>query len=304
MTKVLIGLRHLFDGADAELYTLPDPVIQLRRAVALLAEYDLPAPPAAMVVLDGLVEQTRQAAKDGQPLPDAAPVLAAEEANKAYEHQRRILNDAGERTENELLSVAAANADTIISVHLRPAHDAVVARLAEAAKLTTQYPDARSALTAGAKVRAAVAELPSLCQVHGAILVARAALTRLPGCQPAHPDSPTSWIANAEEIWPSENWGRGRPPWPEGPDGLLFLVRNGAKLWMPTAAEEDRAFEETSLFAALVQAQRNRANLQGMRQIYQPSAEKLAGTAEGRNPIAAGLAQGDAPPDVVRGGGE
>lgn len=244
MSRVNAELARLFDGADADLYTLPPEIGALRKAIDRLSE---PQPPAEAVgtVLDRVIGQTKQAAIAGTDLPDPTALLHAEQQQAIDLHRQRVIGDAREQLGERLVYTVSDLASTIITDHLRPVHDAVVAELSDSAKLTEQYEDnPRAALTAPARVRAALAGQPELYERYTAVIYARSTVLGCNAVPQRDVEQVLSGVRNAEQLWPRRARYGTACPWPDGLPGLLWQLRNGAELWLPTAAEQDARYEE------------------------------------------------------------
>lgn len=244
MSKTLAALeQNIFTPADAGLFTLPEQVNQVRAALARLTIGTTDQPPGPDATMELLVHQAKEAAKAGTDLPDPVSVLTAHQNQKVHQYRQQMIARATEETESEVYRSVMDSADEIIREHLRPVHDSTVASLRASLEISGSYADdPRSALTAPVKIRTALAEQPTLHDRLEIVNAARTVLFRQPDYEPQYePDSLHSWIRNAEEVWPRVD-RRTRRPWPDGLAGTTWLLRHGAVLWMPTAAEHDAAW--------------------------------------------------------------
>lgn len=245
MSRVNMRLARLFEPADAGVYELPSEITAIRKAIDRL---HMPTAEVQSVsaVLARLTAETRAAAIAGsEDLPDASAVMVAEREQAVDLHRQRIVADARDQLSESLIATVADQADRIIGEYLRPAHDAAVAALADSAALTAQYEsDPRAALTAPAKVRTALAGQPDSYQRYITCIQARSVVLGC-GAVPQRDDTQIlSGIHNAEDLWPRRARPTAARPWPDGLAGVLWLLRNGAELWLPTAAEQDERYEE------------------------------------------------------------
>jgi len=245
MSRVNVRLARLSEPADAGVYELPSELTAIRKAIDRL---HLPTAEVQSVgdVLARLTAETRAAAIAGSDdLPDVSAVLVAEQEEATELHRQRIVADARDQLSESLIATVADQADRIIGEYLRPAHDGAVAALADSAALTAQYEsDPRAALTAPAKVRSALAGQPDSYQRYVTCIQAR---TVVLGCAAVPQRDDTNILANirnAEDLWPRRSRYTAACPWPDGLAGVLWLLRHGAELWLPTAAEQDERYEQ------------------------------------------------------------
>ncbi len=244
MSRVNVRLARLFDPSDAAVYALPAEVTAIRKAIERLNR-PVSEVPSASAVLARLTAETRAAAVAGSAdLPDASAVLAAEQEQTTELHRQRIVGDAREQLSESLIATVADLADRIIVDYLRPAFDDAVAALADSAALTEAYEvDPRAALTAPAKTRSAMAGQPDSYRKYIAAIEARSVVLGCGAAPQRDVEQILSGIRNAEQLWPRRARYTAARPWPDGMAGVLWLLRHGGQLWLPTAGEQDAEYE-------------------------------------------------------------
>jgi hypothetical protein len=262
------AFKHLFDLADdpGNEVTLPADVRRARNAHAYLidARVELGRPTNYLGALDTLIADVVDAAADGRPLPDVAAIQQAAKAEtQAIEDRRGVINQAIDHA-SELLDMAIRdNASRIITEHLRPHHDQIVAELTQAVAVIAKYPTVLDAFKATARDQKLYASALELRAQYRAVRAAWEAVSRV-GPPVEHDISGEfAMVRNVNEVWTegrAQNVGR---PWPDGDAGLDWLVTHGAQLWLPTAAERDARWLEVHELAGqriqAAQAERERA---------------------------------------------
>ena len=254
----------LFAPAARGDFTLPTHLLAMREGIARL---DAEPRPVIITDLDErarLIEETIGAAVNGGPLPatdaiQAARIRAAEAADR-----QEILIHATLGLTSRVGSEIALAGDEIITEHLRPAHDALIAEMTATLAITAEFDDdPGSALTASSKVRNAFAALPGLRASYVMLATARRVIETC-GYRPVKDvDGQFSSIRNINELQtPGLRQHGAKPPWAEG--GETWLIRNGGHLWMPTADEQDARWQEV-FGAALEERKRNMHDLAGYR---------------------------------------
>jgi hypothetical protein len=238
-------LTAVFQGADQDVFTLPDEVVQARRTLAALdaAVVELPDPAVAQ---DKLLHNILDAARSNAPMPDARAVIKLREQRQAAEELAARLAEAREIASRELVTLTWDLGDTIVTEHLRPAFDDVLRAARAAAEDTGNTSDDETALLhMGEKQRAAWAALDALASRYAAIRNAQRQLQE--GQVQKDTDGLLAEVRNLKQLWPAAgtNMAR-RPPWPTHSQRarLRWLVTSGAELWMPTAAERDSLWAE------------------------------------------------------------
>jgi hypothetical protein len=257
---------NLFAPAARGDFTLPAKLLAMREGIARLD-----AEPRPVIVTDldehaRLIEETITAAVAGQSLPDTSAVQTARaQSIEAADRQTILIGATGGFT-SRLSGAIEAAGDEIITAHLRPAHDALIAELTATLLITGEYNDEpAAALTASTKVRTAFAALPGLRAGFDVLGSARRVI-EMCGYRPTKDvDNQFSYIRNINELQtPGLRQHGAKPPWAEG--GVTWLIRNGGHLWMPTADEQDARWQEV-FGAALDERKRNQHDLAGYRAI-------------------------------------
>lgn len=241
--------RHwsLITGALVDnAYKLPDEVVHAVETRQRL--YDLSGQLVEVPSVD-LAERMYLTARDGPSLPgtDLASLDAiATETTRLAAHQAVVQAsyDARERACGAVRGAIRANADEVLDL-LRDAHDdAVIDATTLCSKidshgLTDQWPD-----EAPADVRKARVQLKAVGVRYGHIGSARRILgSFLDPCR-IDLDGEFAEMTNRADLF-TPAWRLPTPaPWDgKAPDARLYLlVRMGAKLWMPSPAEQDAAY--------------------------------------------------------------
>lgn len=246
----LIQLRPLLDGAASGIYTLPAEVLELRAGIDALAAQ--PAPTLTEdAVRDQLTAATVAAARRGEPLPDLTPLLDARRADELERARQGIVVDAEDRARAQLGTAVAELADTIITEHLRPVVEDVIAKARrQVDAFGTHGASPGELFSAPPKVRQAYTDFTAGVHRYEVVRAGRSVLARV-GSQPVRDDR--GWfgeVRNADVLWPDMAAGlktdRARPPWFGLPteQRLLWFVEHRADVWLPTPAEQDARWRE------------------------------------------------------------
>ena len=255
---------NLFAPCERGEYSLPANLLAMREGIARLD-----AEPRPVIVTDlderaRLIEDTLTAAVDGGPLPDTAAIQSARARAIEANDRHDIITHATLGLTSRLGSEIAAAGDEIITSHLRPALEALIAEMTATLAITGEYNDEpASALTASTKVRTAFAALPGLRAGFDMLGSARRVIETC-GYRPVKDvDNEFGQIRNVNELrTPGLRQHGAKPPWAEG--GVSWLIRNGGQLWMPTADEQDARWQE--VYGDAIEARkRNMHELAGYR---------------------------------------
>lgn len=238
---------ELFNDADDGLFTLPVEITTMRTVVlALDAERDRVADdrPDPVKARADLTCAYLAAAAGQQDWPDASAVLEVERAAQAHTVRSTTLDAARVTAAGDLMGAVDDLAEQLITEHLRPAFAAALTDLRAASEVLPEDPSGDVLLRAPDKVRKAWLNLDD---VTSRLLRARRHAERLGRLRPVRQDEAGEFAAmrNLRQVWPLYQPGR-VPPWPsESPRAaLLWQVRNGCDLWLPTSAERDAAWLE------------------------------------------------------------
>lgn len=254
--KALRRLHELFELADEGVLELPSHVVAESDAHASLAERTAALPPEPPDI--GKVLTDRLVAGESMPTEDEIAVERSHDA--ANRIRRQSASAAVEILQERVLSSITGDdsATDIIATSIRPALEATVAaaKAAVAALGENDANDPLRLLVAPAEVREARAALDGIAARYGRL---RAVQRVLGEWDQARFDGDGHFIemANPYEFVPrgaSNNvMGRFVPPWPNDAVGrLVYLIRHGARLWCPVAAERDAAFAEANPNAPVV----------------------------------------------------
>ncbi|MEJ7765376.1 MAG: hypothetical protein WKF86_07760 [Acidimicrobiales bacterium] len=264
----------LFTGHDQGHYTLPKEVLDPRRRLATYsAATDWPVDPwpAAHAAL---LDQVRAVA-DGGPPPDINDAVAARAANDILAGTLPMLRrQVAEELAEEVDLAVADLAGEILTSHLRPALDEVLATVSTAAKAApVEVLTATDSMLLSAKdsVRKAAIAIDCAAFRYHALRGAHGCVRQL--VPAARQDERGSFgeLRRMEVAWPTHRGytpAAQRPPW-EGMTPrarLLFIVTTGAEPWLPTAEEQDARFMEVygADIAAALEGRRQAQALAGV----------------------------------------
>jgi hypothetical protein len=251
----------VYDGAEAEAYTLPDEVWSARAAFLAVLEANRAsrgtnADLDPRVLEDRAVEAIFAAADAGQPLFDpatppawTADLLAARQDAERRQAEGRALAAATERAADRLTADADGWSDLVITDHLRPALLEVVKATAKIAPRAAHLPWDKPEMVIGMATapRNAWDEMTRISTRYRAIRKAQDTLWRVT----ENPEA-TLWrlieMRNLRDVWPAAgSWQEKVAPWPKDSRArLLWLVERDAQagLWCPTPEEARSAMRE------------------------------------------------------------
>lgn len=232
-------LGHLFNGADAGYFTLPATVTAGIAAIENLeAERQrLATLPAGMTGFE-LIEEIKTAARAGTKFPTGAALAEAERDRLARDTYATALNNAAGQLEDILEGAVVAAAETIITGHLRPALNEVVADTTRIATELRPYGiEPHGLLAAPDKARKARQDLDRVTVHYRALRDAQGAASSLRG--EAMDNGRLFEIRNYTDL--TAGYRAGAKPWPTDDTAakLLWFIDHGADIWMPTVAERD-----------------------------------------------------------------
>ena len=241
-------ITRLLAGHDQKIYRLPPVVARVRwaadRAAAVPQE---PPPRSEQVVWRKLVEGAVAAFLGGESeLPDAwTPIEDARTAAARWELNQRMRTEVAVQLEAALADVVADQQTVIIEKSLQPALAALVVDASKAAELLPEDANDRMMLVAHDDVREAWNDATAAAKVYAVIRGAWDALGVAAGDDQA---GEFRELANQDQLWRRSENGNlhagQQPPWPaDEPHRLLWLVRHGARLIVPTAAERQQLWE-------------------------------------------------------------
>lgn len=246
----------LFAGLDAQIFTLPDDVVQARARIGQLVAAE-PTPPATD---EGeLFEAAARAAATGEPL-DVAAIAKHRAASNTHGLSRQVHERALEIADAHLAAVLADSADAIITEHLRPVHDEIASEARDTFAKLTGVPETAGSellLQMGKAARDAWLRADEIAQSWVAVRNARAAAIRLghnaetadelgyfAECRNAELIRP--WILRLSRPHIAQSEADNVPT--SGRARLRWYLEHDAQLWLPTIreqnAEHDRVFGE------------------------------------------------------------
>ncbi len=251
--KLHARLGPVLEGHAAGHYTLPERFLKALRVYQTVDRYHLDAAHAARDRMPQAMAELRArivaAAEADAPVPGneiVQPVLDAEEERRRHEVLSRELRSLAEDLENSLEGVWNGTAEETIRLLGAALREtlAEVRKVAPALEgLDLSVSDAF--LSAPDKQRDAYVRLRALDRRYDAI---RGARRHLP-VQAAHDsDNVFGEIENVRELYGDRWTGRGYwQPWPqERLARLIWLSRPEVRTWMPTPAEQDRAWAKVA----------------------------------------------------------
>lgn len=262
----------MFADHERGLYTLPDHVVKhwdaFRRIEARVAELVTAVPDPNRVeqeLVDTFVDKAGKGGKDGKASwPTGRGVVEEQAALASRNMEIRAAERAYQIVAGDLNEAIRANADAIVTEHLRAAFEPLLTVFARAAEV---LPDGGLAAVMDElassdddAVRSAWRDLDRAASVYRRLSAAADRLNRL---SPPQHDVQHEYavMKNVKQVYPQ--WRPGVPsPWStEDPRiRLLRMTRMGCELWLPSSRERDEAW--WSAYGEQVeQHQRNRAAL-------------------------------------------
>lgn len=266
--------RHavLFEGATAGLYTLPADLLSQRAAIMrLIAEQDAITGPDVPAIETEHVAALIAAAKSGRKtLPDSTTVHDAE-ANVAHADRRSaLLIRAVESADTELGGIVTDQGDRIIRDHLAPAIVEVMTGVTAAAELLPVDASPETLLRAPEEARQAWFTVGDLAARYDAVRRAAAAARRNDDQPQYDTRGDFAELYNFHEITAGMNIQiGGARPWPTDSTAsrLLWYVRHGGEVWLPTTAQMDQRYHSVHK-GKIDQMAENRARLGAARAAF------------------------------------
>lgn len=255
-------LAPVYAGHGAGHYTLPESLLAARAASqavlaahaearALLAPLDPDRIEArAVEAIFSIAESGEQVLDPEKPAAWTADLLAARTEKEQREAEARALGLAAEIASERLLLAAQDEADLVVTEHLRPALEELLAFVhslrGRAAGLPWDQPERVIGMATPA--RSAWDAMTKASTRYRAIRDAQDALWRLTEADVGL--SRFMEMRHLHDIWPAVgSWQQNTPPWPPDPRArLLWLVERNEQvgLWMPTPDEARLAMAETA----------------------------------------------------------
>lgn len=258
-------IQALIGNAEAGAYTLPQ---ELTDAVDVVARLDAARLDAARNrndktkslswIQNTLEAEAHTAAIKGSPLDGfGAEMLEEERLIKERDYLLRVLSGAAASAEGDVFRLVNTKADQILSEHLRPALDEVIAEAARLAAVTPAQADA--AIELGDKVAQAYIDFRKVSARYQLIRGGQQALTRARTHKPQgvafHEFRNAGDIGLVQAVIEGRNWRL----LPEDPvERLHAIVTGEPEPWMPTLQEQDEAWRAGSSEAAAARSEEAR----------------------------------------------
>ncbi len=254
------GLRGLFEASADGHYTLPAGLVELRGALGRVEDTPVPAAKTSEAVEgERLARAVVEAARGGKALPgDAGALHRARQQEEDAADLRTAYGAALLELRAALVDAVSADAEEIVTLHLRPAHREVMEQareagaVLEAAGIAAPDVDVDAGyLRSSDEARAAALTLDDLCRRYAAV---RDALRRLPLGEPQLDPGWFGELRNSVELLGGAELIQRQHMQPAVglatllPTGrrarLLFLSSAAAGAWLPTPAEQDGRWRE------------------------------------------------------------
>lgn len=254
--------QALFEAHDQNVFELPGDVLKLRAAVGRLDDElatvraSRPDPAAA----ERQAVDAAKAAAASRKAFAATRLREVRESTADLDSLVHVLGRARAELAGELAGLIVDSAPAIITERLRPVHDRLAAQFEQAAAVLPDPASVDALMRASEQARQTWLGLDAAAAAFHRVRDAAARLNRqTPVVSDAHGEF--AMLRNVRGVWP--DWQVGRPPpWThtDPRQTILWLVRHGAQLWLPTSAEQDAAWHEAH-GAALEQAVQGRRQL-------------------------------------------
>lgn len=262
MTDPIRPWQTLFEAHDQNVFELPGDVLKLRAAVGRLDDElatvraSRPDPAAA----ERQAVDAAKAAAASRKAFAATGLREVREATADHDSLVHVLDRARAELAGELAALIVDSAPQIVTEHLRPVHDRLAAQFEQAAAVLPDPATVDAMMRASDQARQAWLDLDAAVIAYHRVRDAAARLNRqAPVVNDTHGEF--ALMRNVRDVWP--DWQVGRPPpWTHADprQTILWLVRHGAQLWLPTSAEQDAAWHEAH-GVALEQAVQGRRQL-------------------------------------------
>ncbi len=251
------ALTTLVQSATTGAYTLPADVVEAHQVWQRLRQIEIP-PPQQFSIEDA-VDRIVAAATVGEPFDPVELVRGyskSEDDRRLHGEAQKVMREALDQVASIAVLTAGDATERIITEHLRPAHDELMEKARESAVLLRPYMDAEYRLdlqgivaATSAKVRAAYLGLTELVDRRRLIVQARTKANVIGGRRAEHDQA--NLFATFERpmvffpTWKPQQRVPQLPVPEEETARLLWLTSEqatGARPWLPTIAEQDRAW--------------------------------------------------------------
>ncbi|KOG58429.1 hypothetical protein ADK77_44155 [Streptomyces antibioticus] len=236
----------LYAGYDAGHYTLPDDVVAARKTYRRLEAMPYPKPPRnAWETIADVATETVDALHNGTKLPDVQRIEQARQAERVYQDALDLMETCYGIAVQRARSALSEQALTVITDHLRPAHDETWQAYQDAWRTLREYGEhePRRLLSAPSKVRKASDTCDLMADRYEAIRQGYGDLRIRCGMKcPDDPNGKYTSLRNYHELHPSR-LAMSRPGW----QGLTtrhyldYMAQHGGQLWLPTPDEQAEA---------------------------------------------------------------
>jgi len=243
-SKALRRLAHVFAGAEAGVYTLPERISDARAALDRLdAEQERLTKVPAVAHDAALVDEITEAAKAGKKFPNPDQLAQAEQNRRARDTYNAALNQARELLEDNLENAVVGSAELLITESLRPVLGEVMAEATDlAAALAGHGTDHRALLGAPEPVRQARLRFDHVATRYLALRNAQTALSGF--SPPADEGGRFAELRNFDTL--TAGYRPGVLPWPTDNTvaKLVWFAQHDADVWMPTVTERQARFAD------------------------------------------------------------
>lgn len=247
----LHALTTLLALREAGGFELPADVVTAAELLARVGAVTLPALPEYRI--EQAADELLDALRIGRPVKlaeQADRLLEVTTAGARQQQAQMLVHNAAEQATHEAINTAADHAERIITAHLRPAFDALLAQAERHTAAMAGHPlEPQAIITAPAKVRTAWSELSALAACYGALREARRMTNTVAELQTAHDHAGEFAVLNNPHVLTGYVPGStARPTQVDSPTEpvplMLWLVGSAkpAGPWLPTVNEQDQAW--------------------------------------------------------------
>jgi hypothetical protein len=243
----------IYEGLDAGVYTLPadllahrEGIARIRAALVAANEEAFAADPGA--VRSRLARLLPNAARKGDlPTGWVADLREAQDTQVRAGTEAAVLDEALGLAENQLVRAVDDLADEVITDHLRPVLEDIIAKIRKATASAGDVPWEMPRLLARApkNVRDAFAAVEEEAERYSVIRRAQFTLHLVTADVEENAWSLMSEIRNLPLLWPqyASRMPAIAPPWPKDRNArMVWLTRPEVEVWMPTSVDLNDAY--------------------------------------------------------------